>query len=196
VVTRQNEHVVIANHIDEIQILIDGIGCPAVPVRAIAIGIRRQHKGSSRVVIEVPGAAVADVPIQFQRLVLGQDTNRPDAGMTAVAQGKINDAVLTTKEQPRLGLIFRQDTEAAAFAACQDHGQTIRFSHTISSSRRKQLLRYRSAPIVSGQSFPYLSSYLDFGRLTKSLYANIIHYLKYFFKGLLSLFTENSRKMY
>ena len=53
-VTGQDEDVVVADHIDEIQILIDGVGRAAIPVRTAVALIRRQDIGTASIGIEVP----------------------------------------------------------------------------------------------------------------------------------------------
>ena len=44
--------------------------------------------------VQVPGLARADVAVQLQRTVLGQNANCVDAGVDTVGQGKVDDAVL------------------------------------------------------------------------------------------------------
>ena len=51
--------------------------------------------------VQVPGLAIADVLIQHQRLVLGQDANRVDAGVHTVGQGEVDDAVFSPKRYSR-----------------------------------------------------------------------------------------------
>ena len=53
-VAGQDEDVVVADHIDEIQILIDGVGRAAIPVRTAVALIRRQDIGTASIGIEVP----------------------------------------------------------------------------------------------------------------------------------------------
>jgi hypothetical protein len=63
-----------------------------------------------------------------------------DAGVLAVAQGKINNPVFTAKEHAGLSQALSQDSQPAAFASCQDHGQAFGFSHSIPSSRARYSL--------------------------------------------------------
>lgn len=133
VVTGQDKDIVVTDHIDEIQILINGIGCAAIPIRTAVALIRRQNIGTAPVGVEIPRAAVPDVPIQFERLILGQDSDRIDARVTAVAQGEIDDAVFSSEQEARLGLVFGQDAKSAPLSTSQDHSQAIRFFHKSAS---------------------------------------------------------------
>ena len=44
--------------------------------------------------VQIPGLSVADVLIEFQRLVLGQDANCVDPRVDTVGQRKVDDAYL------------------------------------------------------------------------------------------------------
>ena len=133
VVAGQDEDVIVADHFHEVQVLIDGIGRAAIPVGAAVALIWRQDIGPALGRVEVPRTAVADIPVQFQRLVLGQDTDRIDAGIAAVTQGEVDDAVFSAEQEARFSLIFGQDAQTAPFPAGQNHGQAIRFFHRSSS---------------------------------------------------------------
>ena len=64
---------------------------------------------------------------------MGQDTDRIDAGITAVAQREVDDAVFSSEQEARLGLVFGQDAKAAPLPTSQDHSQAIRFFHKSAS---------------------------------------------------------------
>ena len=125
----QNQYILGIDHVQEIQVLVDGIRRALVPVGGIlVVHVGRQHKGAPAVpAVQVPAASVADVPVQFQRLVLGQDPHGTDPGIPAVAEGKVNDPVFGAEKHRRFGHVFGQDSQTAALAAGQDHSQTFYF---------------------------------------------------------------------
>jgi hypothetical protein len=125
-VPRQDEHVRRVDHVEKIQVLVDGIRRALVPVGRIhVVHVRRQYERSAIVRIQVPAASVADVPVQFQRLVLRQDSYRVDAGIAAITERKIDNSVFCTEEHGWLGYVFRQHTQPASLSSGQDHGQTF-----------------------------------------------------------------------
>src|SRR5699024_8778390 len=81
--------------VDKADILVNGVGRALIPGGALGAGIRRQNADAAVGVIEVAGLTVADVLIELQRLILGQDTDGVDMGVDAVGQGEVDDAVLT-----------------------------------------------------------------------------------------------------
>ena len=149
-VARQDEDVVVSDHFDEIQVLINSVGRAAVPVGTAVAFIRRQDICTAPIGIQVPRAAVADVPVQFQRLVLGQDADGIDAGVAAVTERKVDNAVFTAEQESGLGLIFRQDAQTAPSPASQNHCQTIGFSHIkfLLTSRKSQSYSVKRARYV------------------------------------------------
>ena len=72
--------------------------------------------------VQAPGLAVADVLVQLQGLILGQDTHGIDPGVYAVTQGKVNDPVFAAEGDGGLGGLLRQNLQTAALAAGQKHG--------------------------------------------------------------------------
>ena len=83
--------------------------------------------------VQVPGHAAADVAVQLQGAVLGQHAHGVDAGVGAVGQGEVNDAVLSAKGDGGLGHIPGEDIQPAALAAGQQHGDTLFFHFSTSS---------------------------------------------------------------
>ena len=71
--------------------------------------------------VQTPGLTVADVLIELQGLILGQDTYGIDAGVDTVAQRKINNTVLSAEGYSRLCGLLRQNLQTAALAAGQEH---------------------------------------------------------------------------
>ncbi len=83
--------------------------------------VGRQHLGTAVGLIQVPGLAVANVLIELQRLILGQNAHGIDAGVHTVGQGKIDNAVFSAEGHSRLGGLFRQNLQATALATGQQH---------------------------------------------------------------------------
>ena len=84
--------------------------------------------------VQVPGLARADVAVQLQRTVLGQNAHCVNAGVDTVGQGEIDDAVLAAKGHCRLcqGLCYRagQGVKPAALPSGQQHCHNF-FLHLI-----------------------------------------------------------------
>ena len=80
--------------------------------------------------VQVPGLPVANVAVQLQGAVLGQDTHGINAGVDTVGQGKINDAVLASKGDGGFGHMAGQGVEAAALSSGQQHGHDF-FLHAV-----------------------------------------------------------------
>ena len=72
VVAGENEDIIGVIAVDEIEVLVDGIGGSLVPVRTRFSLIRRQYGGTALVSVKIPRAAVADVFVQYERLILCQ----------------------------------------------------------------------------------------------------------------------------
>ena len=77
--------------------------------------------------VQIPGLAGANVAVELQRLVLGEDAHGVDAGVGAVGQGEVNDAVLAAEGYGGLGHIAGQHIQAAALPPCQEHCDTLFF---------------------------------------------------------------------
>ena len=83
-VAGKNQHIVRIHHINEIQILIDGIRCTLVPVSSLIPGIRWQDEHAAGGLIQVPGIACTQIGMQLQRAILCQNAYCIDAGIGAV----------------------------------------------------------------------------------------------------------------
>ena len=90
--------------------------------------------------VQVPGLAVADVFVQYQRLVLGQNTHRVDSRVHAVGKREINDTILSAKRHRRFGKPLGQRIKPRPLAAGQQHCNT--FFHD-----RSPLFRRLPAPV-------------------------------------------------
>ena len=127
VVAAEDQHVVRVELFDELNILINGVGSAGIPFAGLAGHVRRQHINAAVGQVQIPGGAAADIGVEQKRTVLGQHTHHIDAAVGAVAQRKVDDAVLAAVRDRRLGHIGGQNAQAAALSACQQHGNTLLF---------------------------------------------------------------------
>ena len=85
-VTGQDHHIVGMESLDKVDILVDGIGRTLIPAALFIVAfIRGEHLGTAVGFVQTPGLTVADILIQLQRLILGQNTHRINAGVYTVA---------------------------------------------------------------------------------------------------------------
>ena len=84
--------------------------------------------GAAEVAVEIPRLAVANVVIQFQRLILGENTHGINAGIDTVGEREVNDAVFAAERNGRFCGVFSQYIQSAALAAGQKHGDALFFS--------------------------------------------------------------------
>ena len=127
-VPAQHGHILGIIAVHKGDVLIDGVGGALVPGLGFGLGIGGQHVGPAPVAVQVPGLAVADIIVEFQGLVLGEHPHSVDAGVDAVGQREINDAVLAAEGHRRLGGVLGQHIQAAALAAGQKHGNALFFT--------------------------------------------------------------------
>ena len=80
--------------------------------------------------VQVPGLARADVAVQLQRTVLGQNAHCVDAGVDTVGQGKVDDAVLAAEGDRGLCYMAGQGVKPAALPSGQQHCHNF-FLHLI-----------------------------------------------------------------
>ena len=122
VVAGEDEDIFGVIAVDEIDILIDGVGGALVPLALLVGRIRGEDVDAAVHPVEVPGLAVADVGVEFKGAVLGEDADGVDAGVCAVGEGKVDDAVLAAKGNSGLCDLLGEDVQAAALSACEKHG--------------------------------------------------------------------------
>ena len=109
--------------LDEGQVLIDGVGRAGEPGALLARGLVRGKDVDAAVVdVQIPGLAAADVAVELQRTVLGQHADGVDAGIRAVGEGKVNDAVLASERHAGFGDALGQRVQAGSLSAGQEHG--------------------------------------------------------------------------
>ncbi|OGW99923.1 MAG: hypothetical protein A2062_02675 [Omnitrophica WOR_2 bacterium GWA2_44_7] len=65
------------------------------------------------------------MPVERVRLVLDEDDHVAQAGVDAVAEREVDDAVLAAERHGGLGAVRRQGEQALAASARQDHGEEV-----------------------------------------------------------------------
>ena len=93
---------------DGVDVLIDGVGGAGVPVFADALHWGEDFKELAELVGDDRTPAFADVTVEGERLVLGEDVDVTKVGVDAVGKGDVDDAVLTGKGDGGLGSITSQ----------------------------------------------------------------------------------------
>ena len=126
-VAGKNQDVIRIIALNKGDVLVDGVGRSLVPLGFFAPGIGRKNLNAAVGTVQMPGLTVSDILVKLQRLILGQNSHRINAGVDAVGQREINDAVLTAKRNCRFRGVFRQHHQTAALATGQKHGNTMLF---------------------------------------------------------------------
>ena len=133
-VAREDEHAVGVIHLDEVHVLIDGVGRAGKPRPALPRAlIRGQDVHAAVDAVEVPCLAAADVAVEQQGLVLREYADGVDAGVGAVGQREVDDAVLAAERETGLGDLRREGIQPRALPAREQHGDTVFFQGMRSS---------------------------------------------------------------
>ena len=118
VVPRKDEYVFRIVAVDEIDILIDSIGSPHEPFPGIsAFDMRRQNGYTAVFLVQIPGNTDADVLIQTQRLILGQNAHGIHAGIDTVTEWKVDDTESAAVSNSRFRNFPCENPQAAALSA-------------------------------------------------------------------------------
>ena len=133
-IAREDEHAVGIIHLDEVHVLIDGVGRAGKPRPALPRAlIRGQDVHAAVDAVEVPCLAAADVAVEQQGLVLREYADGVDAGVGAVGQREVDDAVLAAERETGLGDLRREGVQPRALPAREQHGDTVFFQGMRSS---------------------------------------------------------------
>ena len=118
VVPRKDEYIFRIVAVDEINILIDSIGSPHEPFPGIStFDMRRQNGYTAVFLVQIPGNTDADVLIQTQRLILGQNAHGIHAGIDTVTERKVDDTESTAVSHSRFRNFPCENPQAAALSA-------------------------------------------------------------------------------
>ena len=101
---------------DGIDVLVDGIGGSLVPVLADALHGRKDFDELAEFAgDDLPG--LADMAIEGERLVLGEDVDPAQVGVDAVGERDIDDAVDAAEGDGGFGAVARERIQPLACAA-------------------------------------------------------------------------------
>ena len=122
VVAGEDQHDVRGVVLDDVEVAQDRVGRAAIPLRDASPGdVRLEQLDPAPVAVQVPRPAQPDVVVERPRVVLGQDDHVVDVRVHAVGQREVDDPVLATERNGRLGSLLGQDRKALALAAREDH---------------------------------------------------------------------------
>ena len=123
VVAGENENVIRLLAADRINVLIDGVRRPLIPVLRDA-HLRRQHLDEVAVAHQRRPAA-AHVAIQAERLVLRQHKHAAQVAVQAIGKRQIDNSVNAAERDGRFGAIARKRPKPLALAAGQQHSDCV-----------------------------------------------------------------------
>ena len=107
--------------LDHVEVLEDGVGAAAEPLRAEVHRRRHGRNVVAHLRRELPAAR--EVLHHRARLVLGEDAHLEDARVDEVRQHEVDDAIAATEGDGRLGTIEGERREPRAFAPGHDQGE-------------------------------------------------------------------------
>ena len=110
-----------AEVLDQVEVLVDGVGGAAVP--AFAHAHLRRHDGHEVGVRAAGAPHVLDVLDQRLGLVLREHVHGADARVVHVGQHEVDDAVAAAEGNGGLGAVAGQGEEPFPFAASHDEGE-------------------------------------------------------------------------
>jgi hypothetical protein len=121
--------------VNDVEILINGIGRAAIPDLAELLLRRDYIDELAELTVQVAPAALHMLD-QGVRLILSQDEDLANARVDAVRQGEVDDAVLSPERRGRLRSLIRQLHEPLPSAARHDDGDRAASELTDETSAR------------------------------------------------------------
>ena len=137
VVAGEDEDVLGLFGADGVDVLVDGVGGALVPGLGDALHGREDLDELAELVGDDRAPALADVAVERERLVLGEDVDVAEVGVDAVGEGDVDDAVLAGERNGRLGAIAgegeepfagttgKQDTKCISHRSHQNSGTAV-----------------------------------------------------------------------
>ncbi len=129
VVAGKDDHVLRLLAADGIDVLVHSVCGAHVPVGAGALHGWQQLEELAQFLGHDAGPAFAHVPVERECLVLGEDVDLAQAGVDAVGEGDVDDAVMTAKGDGRFGAIASEWKEALPGPARQQYSESISHVH-------------------------------------------------------------------
>ena len=120
---------------DGINVLVNGVGCALIPLVADPLhGGKDFDELSDFAAEDVP--ALADVTVQRQGFVLGEDVNAAQVRVEAVGEGDVDDAVHASEGDGGLGAVASKRIKAFSGAACEKDSESVFHGHTTRKNSR------------------------------------------------------------
>ena len=135
VVAGENQHRLGPVLMNDVEILVNRIGGAAIPDFAELLLRRNDVDELAELAVQVPPAALHMLN-QGVRLILSQDEDLADAGVHAVRQREVDDAVLAAERRGGLGSVVRHLHEPLTPTACHDDGHGAASELTDETSAR------------------------------------------------------------
>ena len=104
-----------ANRVD---VLVNGVGRAHVPVRADPLHGRQNLDELAQFLGHNAGPAFADMAVERERLVLGEDVDPAKVGVDAIGERDIDNAVVAAKGNRWLGPISRKGEKPLTRSPC------------------------------------------------------------------------------
>ena len=124
VIAGEHEHVPRMMQLDDLQVLVERVGGPAIPEVAELLLRRNDFDELAELAAQVAPTAL-DVLDQRMRLVLRHDRDPPDARIDAVREDEVDDAELAAERRRRLAAMVGEMFQALAAAARHDDGERM-----------------------------------------------------------------------
>ena len=107
-IARKHQHILRVHRRDEVQVLIDCIRCPLIPVSAFVPRVRRQDEYAAIALIEIPCTACAKIIMELERAILREHADLVDTRICTIAQRKVDDTIFAAERYCRLCNILCQ----------------------------------------------------------------------------------------
>ena len=118
-IARQDKRIAGRGFFDGVDVLIDGVGGPLIPMFGDPL-LRRDDFDVFVEFAAEKSPALVDVPTQADRLVLGEDEDFAQVGVEAIGQGEVDDSINSAEGDRRLGTIAGQGFESGPSTAGQN----------------------------------------------------------------------------
>jgi hypothetical protein len=116
VIPREDQDQVGPFHLQGVNVLKNGIGCPLIPVLINPLlGGNGLDEFPQRGGKDIPSQL--DVTVEGGRFILGEGKDTADARIEAVGEGKVNDPINSTERNSRFGSITSERIESFPSAA-------------------------------------------------------------------------------
>ncbi len=138
VVAGEDEHVLGLFGADGVDVLVDGVGCALVPALGDALHGGEDLDELAQLVGDDGAPAFADVAVERESLVLGEDVDVAKVGVDAVGEGDVDDAILAGEGNGWLCAISGKGKEP--FASTTGEQNTKGISHIFSLRLRRTAL--------------------------------------------------------